>query len=145
MFNFRQARYLTGTQNKIFTTFFNYSLNSSIKLTADSHMNLNSYEVIGEVNVCGYKSSEQTCKLGFTAWKFYNEDTIFPFNKYMDFFLMSRCYIYTGDIAVYNTPKNALPRIFLKVYLFIYLRHTERGRDIGRGRNRVPVGAQCDI
>ena len=30
---------------------------------------------------------------------------------------------------------------FLRFYLFIHERHTERGRDIGRGRSRLPVGS----
>ena len=29
--------------------------------------------------------------------------------------------------------------IFLRFYLFIHERHTERGRDIGRGRSRLPM------
>ena len=29
---------------------------------------------------------------------------------------------------------------FFRFYLFIHERHTERGRDIGRGRSRFPVG-----
>ena len=31
--------------------------------------------------------------------------------------------------------------VFLRFYLFIHERHTERGRDIGRGRSRLPWGA----
>ena len=30
--------------------------------------------------------------------------------------------------------------IFLRFYLCIHERHGERGRDIGRGRSRFPVG-----
>ena len=30
---------------------------------------------------------------------------------------------------------------FLRFYLFIHERHRERGRDIGRGRSRLPVGS----
>ena len=30
---------------------------------------------------------------------------------------------------------------FLRFYLFSHERHTERGRDIGRGRSRLPAGS----
>ena len=30
---------------------------------------------------------------------------------------------------------------FLRFYLFIHERHREKGRDIGRGRSRLPVGS----
>ena len=33
---------------------------------------------------------------------------------------------------------------FLRFYLFIHERHTDRGRDIGRGRSRLMQGAQCE-
>ena len=29
----------------------------------------------------------------------------------------------------------------LKIYLFIHERHREKGRDIGRGRSRLPAGS----
>ena len=32
-------------------------------------------------------------------------------------------------------------KIFKRFYLFIHERHTERGRDTGRGRSRLPVGS----
>ena len=38
-----------------------------------------------------------------------------------------------------NIPTFYFIYLFLKI-LFILERHTERGRDIGRGRSRLPVG-----
>ena len=30
-------------------------------------------------------------------------------------------------------------RLFKKDFIYLFMRHTERGRDIGRGRSRLPV------
>ena len=42
---------------------------------------------------------------------------------------------------IYNNKKDKTDIIFLKKILFIHERHTERGRDIGRGRSRLSVGS----
>ena len=39
------------------------------------------------------------------------------------------------------SPFNLFFLFFLIFYLFIYERHTERGRDTGRGRSRLPAGS----
>ena len=56
-------------------------------------------------------------------------------------------YTYSNNISITyvtiihvteNLPSGAF---FLKIYLFFHERHRERGRDIGRGRKRLPLGA----
>ena len=32
-------------------------------------------------------------------------------------------------------------RIFVLHFIYLFMRYTERGRDIGRGRSRLPVGS----
>ena len=44
-------------------------------------------------------------------------------------------------IKLFSTSIKALNFFFLGFYLFIHERHTERSRDIGRGRSRLSMGS----
>ena len=63
-------------------------------------------------------------KLNYDYWELLKETTFLP-NGFMPIRLNTLSLL-----------------IFLKIfYLFIYARHRERGRDLGRGRSRLPAGS----
>ena len=43
-------------------------------------------------------------------------------------------------VSVFNFEVNSFFLIFKKYFIYLFMRDTERGRDTGRGRNRLPVG-----
>ena len=56
---------------------------------------------------------------------------------------------FIGELSFYHYGMFIIsdnPLFFFKdFHLFIHERHRERGRDIGRGRSRLPVRTQCGI
>ena len=92
----------------------------------------------------GTLSWRKKCSMYMNSLKIPSRNYFFPI------FHSFPCKEVTPNLNVYpgcsiNNEKNVLYlMIFKRFYLFIHVRHRERGRDIGRGRRRLPmVGAQC--